>query len=48
MLTMTREELIYAATSPAAQVQRPLSRALFKRVTGIHQAQFYRRFPDSG
>ena len=48
MAEVTRESIIEAARTAAAQQQRPLTRADFSRLTGIGPFHLYRCFPDGG
>lgn len=45
---LTREDLIDAAREAAEEVDGPMSRADFERVTGISQYHIYKLFPDGG
>ena len=48
MAELTRNDLVEAAKSADAGVQRPLSRSDFERITGISQYHIYRLFPEGG
>lgn len=48
MAEVTRDSIVEAAKSVAAQVGPSMSRADFERVTGISQYHVYRLFPEGG
>ena len=48
MKNITRESIIEAAKEAAKQVEGPLSRADFVRITEISMHQIYTKFPEGG
>lgn len=48
MSEITRESIVRAAREASAEVDHPLSRSDFERLTGISQYHIYRLFPEGG